>query len=126
MSAPIVVAALAAGSIGALLRYAMNHAFRASRGRLLVATVLVNIAGSFVAGVVVAMASLDPDGVLQLIALGGFAGGLTTFSTFSVETVQLASDGKWRNAAASVLGNVFGGLITFAVAWWLVSVIIGA
>ncbi len=46
----------------------------------------------------------------RLVVLGGFAGGLTTFSTFSVEAVQLAMDGRWRTAVSSVLANLTLGL----------------
>jgi CrcB protein len=80
---------------------------------------IVNILGCFIAGIVVGLSFFDPDGALRLIALGGFAGGLTTFSTFGVETVQLAIEGRWRTAIGSVLGNVLGGLAAFAVAWYL-------
>jgi CrcB protein len=117
VTAAIVAAALVAGALGALLRYGITHAFRLSPGRLPWAVLLVNVLGSFVAGIAIALASLDPDGGLRLIAVSGFAGGLTTFSTFSVETVQLALDGRWRTVLGSVLGNVLGGIVAFVLAW---------
>jgi CrcB protein len=122
MTVLIVAAALIAGGLGAVLRYWVTRAFRASPARLPWAVLLANILGSFIAGIVVAVAFFDPGGALRLIALGGFAGGLTTFSTFSVETMQLAAEGRWRTVTGSVLGNVLGGLTAFAVAWYLTAI----
>jgi CrcB protein len=122
MTTLIVVAALVAGALGAVLRYGITRAFRESPARLPWAVLLANVLGCFVAGIVVAVSYFEPHGALRLIALGGFAGGLTTFSTFSVETVQLALDGRWRTVIGSVLGNVLGGLAAFAVAWYLTAV----
>jgi CrcB protein len=128
MTALIVVAAIAAGGLGALLRYGITRAFRASPAKLPWAVLLVNILGCFVAGIVVGLTSFDPDGPLRLIALGGFAGGLTTFSTFSVETVQLAIEGRWRTVIGSVLGNVIGGIVAFVITWFVtaIPVMVGA
>jgi CrcB protein len=119
MSAAVVITALVAGALGALIRYGIAHAFRAHPARLPWAVLLVNLLGSFLAGIVVALTYDDPSGALRLILVGGFAGGLTTFSTFSVETVQLAIEGRWRTVIGSVLGNVLGGLAAFGVAFSL-------
>ena len=73
---------------------------------------LVNVVGSLIAGV-----AMHTD--VALIAVTGFAGGLTTFSTFSVETVQLWAEGRWRAATASVALNVAVGLAA-ATAGWLI------
>ena len=118
MTPLIVVAALVAGAVGALLRYGLTHAFRLVPERLPWAVLLVNILGSLIGGIAVALSWLDQGGVVRLIALSGFAGGLTTFSTFSVESVQLALAGRWRAVAGSVLGNVLGGIAAFAVGWY--------
>ena len=95
----IVVAVIAAGILGAVLRYGLTT-FSPSWGVL-----AVNVVGSFVAGA--GLATLSGDA--RLVLLTGFCGGLTTFSTFSVETVQTVLDGKVRSAALSVAANlVFG------------------
>ena len=122
MTVLIVGAALVAGALGAVLRYGITRAFRASPARLPWAVLLANILGCSIAGVVVALSYFEPHGALRLIALGGFAGGLTTFSTFGVETVQLAIEGRWRTVVGSMLGNVLGGLAAFAVAWYLTAI----
>jgi len=49
----------------------------------------------------------------------GFAGGLSTFSTFGVETVQLFSEGRWRAASVSVALHVVLGVAAAAAGWFL-------
>jgi CrcB protein len=104
---PVVGAILLAGGAGALLRYAAGLAVGRSRSRLPWAVLAVNVAGSVVAGVVV---GLGVGGDVRLVIVTGFAGGLTTFSTLSVETIQLLIEGRWRTAAASVAANLVLGI----------------
>jgi CrcB protein len=78
---------------------------------------IVNVVGSLIAGIAVGLSVGDPHGALRLIVVSGFAGGLTTFSTFSVETVQLAIEARWRAVIGSVLGNVLGGVAAFTLAF---------
>jgi len=118
----IVTAALVAGALGALVRYGVTRAFSTSPSRLPWAVLLVNILGSLLAGIAVALSFGDPHGAVRMIAVSGFAGGLTTFSTFSVETVQLAIDGRWRALAGSILGNVLGGTLAFALSWGVTAI----
>ncbi len=125
MTALIVFAAVVAGALGALVRYDITRAFRASPAKLPWAVLLANVLGCFIAGIAVGVSSFDPDGPLRLIALGGFAGGLTTFSTFGVETVQLALEGRWRTVTRSVLGNLLGGIAAFVLAWYLTAISVG-
>lgn len=110
MNATVIAAALVAGAVGAALRFAASTLF-ARCSRLPWAVLLVNAVGSLVGGVVIGMTqsgAIGPDA--RLVLLGGFAGGLTTFSTFSVETVQLALAGRWRTALGSLLANLALGL----------------
>lgn len=119
MSALVIAAAFAAGAAGALLRYVVTRAFAGRPARLPWAVLIVNVAGSLAAGVAVALGvALSP--VVPFIAVSGFAGGLTTFSTFSTETVQLVLDGRWRAALGSVVANVAGGVAAFALGYFVV------
>lgn len=96
----IFVAVIGAGILGAVLRYLVTTL--TPRWGVLV----VNVVGSFIGGI--ALAALSGDA--KLILLTGFCGGLTTFSTFSVETVQALLDGKVRAAALSVAANLVLGI----------------
>ena len=111
MSAVIVVVALLAGALGALLRYGTTRLFARLNDELPWAVLTVNTMGSFVGGLVLGLVTTGAVGAdVQLIAVGGFAGGLTTFSTFSVETVQLAIARRWGIVAATVGANLALGI----------------
>jgi CrcB protein len=113
----IALATLVAGGFAAVVRYGVTRAF-AGRGSLPWAVLVVNIVGSAVGGATVGLAqagALSDDGRLML--LGGVAGGLTTFSTWSVETMELVMAGRWRTAVASVALNLVAGLAVAATAW---------
>jgi len=106
LTAPALLALIGFGALGALARYLVSTML-AGRGSLPWAVVVVNVVGSFVAGLALGL-PLEPS--LQLIVVSGFCGGLTTFSTLSVETVQLVLDGKRRAAALSVTLNLVIGI----------------
>lgn len=100
---PLVLLAVAVGgALGAVLRQ-LTSVSLAGRGRIPWGVLVVNVVGSFVAGLALGL-PLDPT--VQLIIVSGVCGGLTTFSTFAVETIQLVSAGKYRAAAASVALNL--------------------
>ena len=74
-------------------------------------TLLVNAIGSFLLGLVLGNGFVAKDiwlssgGAYAFTALG-FCGGLTTFSTFSLQTFSLVSDQAWGKALANILGSV--------------------
>jgi CrcB protein len=72
---------------------------------------VVNVVGSAIGGVLLALAARsDISAELCLILLTGLCGGLTTFSTWSVESIQLALEGRARGAVMNVgLNLVLGG-----------------
>lgn len=123
MSPAVVVAVLVAGAIGALARYGISLAFiRATRFPR--AVLVVNVAGSLLGGAALALADRGVVGSeLHLILVTGIAGGLTTFSTWSVETLQFVLSGRWRTAVANVIINLVLGLgaatAAYFVVYWL-------
>ena len=123
MSPAVVAAVLGAGALRALARYAIALAFiRATRFPR--AVLVVNVAGSLLGGAVLALADRGiVDAELHLILLTGIAGGLTTFSTWSVETLQFALSGRWRTALANLVLNLVLGLgaatAAYFVVYWL-------
>lgn len=110
------------GVAGALLRFAVDSYFvsrrlaHPERAHWPYATLLVNIAGSFligaVAGGAVSGAELAPN--LELALTAGLAGGLTTFSSWSVATVGLWEEGRRRAAVVNVTANLLLGLAAAA------------
>ncbi|MGH7788664.1 MAG: fluoride efflux transporter CrcB [Candidatus Binatia bacterium] len=84
-------------------------------------TLVVNIAGSFVLGLLVALTIERGElGTHARLLLGvGFCGGFTTMSTFGYETIALMRDG----AFAAGIGNVLLSLATCLAAVWLGGVI---
>jgi CrcB protein len=121
---------IAIGSaIGGMSRYLVGGAFqRLTAGTFPVGTLLVNVTGSFLLGVIlrygVDTPSLTPE--LRAFLTVGFCGGYTTFSTFSYETAALLKDGEWTRAALYVALSVglslVAAFIGFAAARELVAV----
>ena len=80
------------GGIGSVLRYATNSILRVYViGQL--GTVLVNVIGSFVFGILVSIGE-DRSEYFNLFLLTGLLGGFTTFSQFSYDVVSLQNNGN--------------------------------
>ena len=97
----MIALVLLAGALGAVLRFLVARLTPTPW-----AVLIVNVVGSFVGGVVIGATSGD----LRVILLTGFCGGLTTFSSFTVETVQLVLEGRARRAVLSVGLNLVLGV----------------
>ena len=96
------------GASGAVSRYLLAAwAHRLWEGHMPVGTLFVNVLGSFIIGAVyvllVEKQMLHPDwrGVLMV----GFLGAFTTFSTFSLETINLIEAGQMAHALGYVLAS---------------------
>jgi CrcB protein len=92
------------GTLGTLARYGLDGFVSRRTGTGFPwATWVINVSGSFVLGLTVALVSeriLDPR--WRLFVGIGFCGAFTTFSTFELETQALVADGQWLRA----IGNV--------------------
>ncbi len=104
----ILIAALA-GSFGAAARYVVSGAAqRRSRSSMPVGTAVVNLAGALALGVAVGSPNLSGN---ALLAVAGFMGGFTTFSTWMVETVRLGvAPALSQRAALNLIGMVVAGI----------------
>lgn len=92
-----VISVFIGGGIGSLLRYLVNTIFaRYSLLNLPYATLCVNIIGSFILGMlfVFFIQKTDLHPAWRLALSVGFCGGLTTFSTFSVEAFEILKNGQ--------------------------------
>jgi CrcB protein len=98
--------------IGAPLRYLTDRAVQARHDSPFPwGTLAVNIAGSFVLGLLIAGAAVEGLSPHVVAFAGtGFCGALTTYSTFSYETVRLAQDGTRFYAVTNVVASVVAGL----------------
>ncbi|MFF5114413.1 fluoride efflux transporter CrcB [Streptosporangium sp. NPDC000509] len=103
---------LLGGAVGAPLRYLTDRAVQARHDTLFPwGTFTVNVVGSLILGALtgVALSGAVGPGV-QLLLGTGFCGALTTYSTFSYETLRLAETGAVLFAVVNVVASVAAGL----------------
>ncbi len=116
--APRLVAAVAVGgAVGALARYGVGVALPTATGTFPMATLLINITGCLLLGMLVGALTRRPGrSPLWRPLLGtGVLGGYTTFSTFAVEADRLVSTDHAGLALGYVAASLFGGLAATAV-----------
>jgi CrcB protein len=100
-----------AGAAGAPLRYVVDVVVSERiHGTFPLGTLVVNISGSFALGIVTGLAMYHglPKASQEILGLG-FVGAYTTFSTFTLETVQLFEEGKAGPALVNVVVSVVSG-----------------
>ncbi|MBN9605713.1 MAG: CrcB family protein [Actinomycetales bacterium] len=115
MTPALFLVVVAAGALGALGRYAITQLFAHPRIELPWAVFVVNVVGALLGGALLGLAQAGGvDPAVRSVLFAGFAGGFTTFSTLSVETIQLVRQGRMRIAALSVAGNLVVGLAATA------------
>lgn len=103
---PILLVA-AGGAIGALLRYAaVQLTTHFNPGAFPLGTMLVNILGSFIMGLMMAKLLQHESAAAQLFFVTGVLGGFTTFSAFSWDTLALLQRGQAVSAGMYVAGSV--------------------
>jgi len=106
------------GAAGSLMRYVLGTAIMSrTGGRFPFGTVVINITGSFLIGLLMTLLTerLSPHPNWRLLLVVGFLGGYTTFSSFEWETFGLMRDGaRWLG-----LLNVVGSVVIGYLAVWL-------
>lgn len=83
-------------------------------------TLVVNLTGAFLIGVLITILAdrVVDEPMWRHLAIVGFLGGYTTFSTYTIEAVALLQDGRWTAALTYLLGsNLLGLLACFAGIW---------
>ena len=114
-----VLLVLIGGALGAPVRYVVDLMVQSRHDSVLPwGTFVVNAVGSLVLGATAGAvaAAGGPHWLLTLVGTG-FCGALTTFSTFSFETVRLADEGALGAAAINVAGSVVVGAAACAAGW---------
>lgn len=124
MSATALVGVAVAGALGASARYLVDRLVRQrTRGPFPWGTLLVNVSGSFVLGLVTGAALYHGFGGDPKVWLAtGFCGAYTTMSTFAFETVRLIEEGDTGPALVNLAVSLALGFGAAAVGLALVSV----
>ncbi|MGW7265241.1 fluoride efflux transporter CrcB [Streptomyces sp. NPDC054842] len=120
------VLVIAGAVVGAPLRYLTDRAVQSRHDSVFPwGTFTVNVVGCLVLGLLTGAAAAGAaTSHLQLLLGTGLCGALTTYSTFSYETLRLAEGGARGYAAVNVVASVVTGLgaafagVALAEAWW--------
>jgi CrcB protein len=103
-----IVLVVLGAAIGAPLRYLTDRAIQSRHDSVFPwGTLTVNVAGSLLLGFLVGLPAGQETAAL---AGTGFCGALTTYSTFSYETLRLVQGGARFYAAANIVASVVAGL----------------
>ena len=105
------------GCIGASIRYVITkQSANLFNSSIPLGTLIVNVVGGFLIGMIMELSAstdfISPN--LKLFLTTGIMGGLTTFSTFSYETISLINDGRYLLGFSNIFLNLLlslGGVI---------------
>ena len=108
-----VIAVGLGGFLGAVGRYWIGGLAQKLSDRFPLGTLSVNLLGSFILGLLATLflEKMIVNQDLKLFLLVGLLGAFTTYSTFSLETLNLIRSGEWMFAGLNILANVVGTLI---------------
>ncbi len=104
-----LISVFVGGGVGAVLRFLIGKSVSFYyHGFFPIGTLLANIVSCIIAGVFIFLLSeekwmTDP---IKLLVIIGFCGGLSTFSTFSVETFELVKSGYYTWAVINVITSI--------------------
>lgn len=112
---------IGAGLGGALRYSSINLCARLFGAAFPVGTMLVNIVGSLLMGLLVGylLPRVDVSPGWRLFLGSGVLGGFTTFSAFSFDALTLAQQGNWLGSAVYVLGSVVLSIAALGLGLWL-------
>lgn len=98
-----ILTAFLGGGIGAALRYLLSLVLPNSY------LILVNLTGAFLAGIAITL--LQPQNTqLKILIITGILGGFTTFSSFSIELLNIANDAKYISLITNIIIHTLGSL----------------
>lgn len=119
------------GALGSIARYACSRAIALQVGETFPwGTLAVNVSGSFVIGFIAAMSGpnsrliVSPD--TRNFLMVGICGGFTTFSSFSLQTLQLIQNRDFAEAFGNVLLSVASCMAAVAIGFIVGAAIAGA
>lgn len=108
-----VLLAVGVGAVaGAWLRWGLSYWLNPHLALVPLGTLAANLIGGYLTGVALGWFALQPgiDPFWRLLIFTGFLGGLTTFSTFSAESVALLQGSHWGVAGLHVVLHLIGSI----------------
>jgi CrcB protein len=112
------------GALGTLARYGLNGLVSQRVATFPLGTMVVNVTGCFAVGFLAAVSGpamgrawFKPE--WRDFLMIGFCGGYTTFSSYGIQTLNLARDSEWLAVAGNVLGSNVLGLVAVYLGWVL-------
>lgn len=110
------------GGLGSSLRFILAKYFNSSTTGIPYGTLLANISGSLLIGIILGFAlknsTISPNTVLLLGT--GFCGGFTTFATFAYENHVFLKQGDFMSFAFYTLGSIILGFTMVFLGMWIV------
>lgn len=102
------------GALGTLARYGLNGLVSQRFATFPLGTLVVNVTGCFAIGL---LATLTLRSEWRDFLMIGFCGGYTTFSSFGLQTLNLARDSEWLHVAGNIIGSNALGLFAVYAGW---------
>ena len=120
----VILAVGLGAACGAMLRWALSCAFNRAWDVMPAGTLLANLIGAFVIGGATAYFSMHPGfpAWIRLFVVTGLLGGLTTFSTFSMENVTLLMAGAYGKAFCHATFHLIGSFFMTGAGFVLVKI----
>jgi CrcB protein len=117
---PSLLAIFCGAGLGALMRAGFNVLTIGIASTFPLGTFISNMVGGYFVGIAVAFFSSNPNlsPEWRLFVITGFLGGLTTFSSFSVEVVAFIERGEFAWALGTALLHVLGSLALTLLGIW--------
>jgi CrcB protein len=114
---------LAGAAVGGVVRYAIGAAvMQRFTGRFPLGTLVVNITGCFLIGILMSYLTErgEPHPQLRLLLVTGLLGGYTTFSAFAWESFEAVDEGSFWIGLGNLVGSVVLGYLAVWCGVWLV------
>lgn len=121
-----VLAVAIGAAAGGLLRWVVGLWLNTQWAGFPLGTLLVNCVGGLLIGAALAWFTRSPNELARLLFVTGFLGGLTTFSSFSGESLVLLQRGEWPMAFAHSAAHLLGSLGCAALGYVIVQRVLGS
>ena len=109
------------GGFGSILRFAISKLFMADKSSFPWSTLIANFIGCFIIGIILGLFINNNKQYSDLYVFLsiGFCGGLTTFSTFSVEGLTFLKNGELLMFVTYILISILGGLLLATLGYYV-------